>query len=374
MPRTRTYWLWTLLAVIGILLLSSCRMGGQPALRAYLSANQAQLDRPYSVDDRPVRFEVVPGASARAIGQQLQDAGLIGDDLLFEAYVRVNGLDAKLGAGTFVLSPAMSMVAIVEQLQRAQSASVTVTIPEGWRLEQIADYLADSGIFSADPTEGESYRRRALTSELTGLDVGRYVFLQGRPAGASLEGYLFPDTYELPAELTVANDVLARQLDNFATRVVPLYERAVAAGETQLSLYEVLTLASIVEREAVVAEERPTIASVYLNRLAAGIRSGSGSHGAICVGLSAGSRPVVEDANFSRRIRRGRQPLQHLSLRRLTPGPICNPGLESIEAVLQPEQHEYLYFVALPDGTGRHVFSQTWEEHTENVRRYLQGN
>lgn len=113
------------------LVLAACRLGGQPALGAYLRANERQLTRPYSVDDRPVRFVIEPGTPARMVAQQLQEAGLIGDDLLFEAYVRVNGLDARLNAGTFVLSPSMTMVEIVETLQHAQAAAVTVTIPKG---------------------------------------------------------------------------------------------------------------------------------------------------------------------------------------------------------------------------------------------------
>lgn len=374
MLYTVRFWSPLLLAALVMLFVTSCRVGGQPALRAYLSANQAQLTRPYSVDDRPIRFEVEPGAPARAIGQRLQEAGLIGDDLLFEAYVRVNGLDANLSAGAFVLSPAMSMVEIVEQLQHAESAAVTITIPEGWRVEQIADYLIAGDIFAANAAEGDAYRRRALAGDLTGLDAGRYAFLQERPAGASLEGYLFPDTYEVPAELAVANDLLARQLDNFAAQVLPRYERALAAGETDLSLYEVLTLASIVEREAVVAAERPRIASVYLNRLAADMRLEADPTVQYALGYQPATNQWWKTPVFLEEYNTVDSPYNTYLYPGLPPGPICNPGLSSIEAVLQPEQHDYLYFVAVPDETGRHVFAQTWEEHTENVRRYLQGN
>ena len=111
--------------------------------------------------------------------------------------------------------------------------------------------------------EAERYRTHAALGDLTGLDVARYNFLQERPAGASLEGYLFPDTYALPPGAS-ALDLLSRQLDVFAQRVVPLYQEARATGTTQLSLYEVMTLASIVEREAVVAAERPAIAEVKI--------------------------------------------------------------------------------------------------------------
>lgn len=356
-----------------LLALSACRLGGQPALSAYLAANQQQLTRPFSVDDRPVRFTVEPGTPARVIGQNLQAAGLISDDLLFEAYVRVNRLDARMNAGTFILTPAMTLVEIVEILQHAEAAAITITIPEGWRIEQIGDYVEGAAIFASNPAELEAWRRQALTSDLTGLDPTRYEFLQGRPAGVSLEGYLFPDTYEIPAEAPTATDLLQRQLDNFAAQVPPLYEIAITAGDTTLSLYEVLTLASIVEREAVVPEERPAIAGVYLNRLAAGIKLEADP----TVQYAMGYQPAADQwwktpvtlAEYSA----VDSPYNTYLYPGLPPGPICNPGLSSIQAVLQPEQHDYLYFVALPDGSGRHVFATTFEEHTENVQEYLQG-
>ncbi|MCH5376026.1 MAG: endolytic transglycosylase MltG, partial [Planctomycetes bacterium] len=223
-----------------------------------------------------MRFVVEPGTPARAIGEDLVAAGLISDDLLFEAYVRVNNLAERLEAGTFMLAPSMTMVEIVEALQDAEATSITVTIPEGWRLEQVAEYLDEIGLFTdydaaQETTGADSYREQALSGDLTGLDPALYPFLQDRPAGASLEGFLFPDTYDVPAVGTVPADVLSRQLDNFAAKVIPAYEEAVANGTTNLDLYAVLTLASIVEREAVIPEERPDIAAVYLNRIENGI-------------------------------------------------------------------------------------------------------
>jgi UPF0755 protein len=365
--------LHTALIVWAVLSLAACSLGGRPALRAYLAANESQLTRPYSVDDRPVRFEVAPGTPARAIGQQLQEAGLIDDPLLFEAYVRVNELDSRMSAGTFILSPAMTLVEIAEILQHAEASAVTVTIPEGWRVEQIADYLVEADIFAGNPTAGDDYRRQATTSDLTGLDASRYPFLGERPAGVSLEGYLFPDTYDVPAEGATAADLLSRQLDNFAARVPDLYEAAVAAGDTDLSLYEVLTVASIVEREAVVPEERPAIARVYLNRLAADMRLEADPTVQYAMGYQPESEQWWKTPVFLEEYSSVVSPYNTYLNAGLPPGPIANPGLSSIQAVLQPEEHDYLYFVALPDGTGRHVFAQTWEEHVENVQRYQQG-
>ena len=231
-------------------------------LSAYLQTHRDQLAQRASATPQPTQFVIEPGTPARTVAQNLQDAGLISDARLFEAYVRANNLGNRLQAGTFTLSPDMTLVQIAEALQNARAAEISVTIPEGWRLEQIADYLNSTGQLN-----GVAYRRLASEGNLADLGPGSYDFLVGRPAGAGLEGYLFPDTYQLPAAGATAADLIRRQLDDFARRVLPLYEEALSQGRTSLTLHEVITLASIVEREAVVAEERPMIAGVYLNRL-----------------------------------------------------------------------------------------------------------
>lgn len=340
--------------------------------RAYLQGRQAQVEQAVSTDPRPVRFRVEPGTPARLIGQQLQTAGLISDARLFEAYVRVTGVAAQLEAGDFVLSPAMTMAEIVTTLQAAEATSVTVTIPEGWRVGQIADYLGAAAIFS-DTVALDRYRTQVLSGQLTDLDVAAYPFLVDRPANASLEGYLFPDTYEIPALNAVAADVLRRQLDTFAARVLPVYNEAVTSGTTTLSLYELLTLASIVEREAVVAAERPAIARVYLNRLAQGIKLEADPTVQYAMGYQAATGQWWKTPVFLEEYSSVDSPYNTYLYPGLPPGPIANPGLSSIHAVLAPDDHNYLYFVALPDGSGRHVFAETFAEHSENVQRYLRG-
>jgi len=320
-----------------------------------------------------VRFEVAPGTPARTIGRNLVAAGLIEDDLLFEAYVRVNGLAARLEAGTFILAPSMTMAEIVEALQQAEAASVTITIPEGWRLEQVVEYLDEAGIFAGTEGALEQYHSQVTGGDLTGLDPARYAFLQDRPAGAGLEGYLFPETYEIPAEGTLPADVLSRQLDTFAVRVIPAYEEAVQAGTTAYDLHTVLTLASIVEREAVVPEERPDIAGVYLNRLAVGMRLEADPTVQYAMGYQEESGQWWKTPVFLEEYSSVISPYNTYLNDGLPPGPISSPGLSSIQAVLTPAQHDYLYFVAVPDGTGRHVFALTFDEHVVNVQRYLSG-
>ncbi len=365
--RLQRHWAPMLLLFAAALLLVGCSRLGQPGMRMYLDRNSAALDQSASSYSRPVHFTIAPGMAARSIGQELQRFGLIRDPELFEAYVRLNDLDAKIQAGVYVLDPSMTLREVVAAIQHADNESVSVTVLEGWRFEQTADYLTKADVLS-DPARGEAYRSLAASAV---IDPQRYPFLNDRPRGASLEGYLFPDTYQIPAQNATAIDVITRQLDTFAERIVPRYEEARRRGTTDLSLYEVLTLASIVEREAVVAEERPTIAGVYLNRLASGIKLDADPTVQYAMGYQAAKgqwwkTPVsleeydTVDSPYNTYLNAG-----------LPPGPIAASSLSSIEAVLNSEKHNYLYFVAIPDGQGRHVFASTYEEQVQNVAKYM---
>ncbi len=351
-----------LAGLLALLLLGAC--SGNTMQAAYLQTNRDQLSVPASLTPQPARFVVLPGAAARTIAHDLDVAGLIKDAQLFEAYVRVNGLSERLQAGVYSLSPSMTIPEIAQALQHGRPDSLTVTVPEGWRIEQVGDYLKNSGLL-----DGDAYRQMA-GGDLAGLDTAGYGFLDLRPAGASLEGYLFPDTYALPLQGATSADLVKDQLDDFAMQVLPVYQQAFADGTTHLTLHEALTLASIVEREAVVDDERPVIAAVYLNRLGQDMRLQADPTVQYGMGFQTGTgqwwkNPVSLDeyATVNSRYNTYLYP-------GLPPGPICNPGLASVRAALNPAKHDYLYFVAMP-GTGRHVFARTYEEHLANVSRYL---
>jgi UPF0755 protein len=355
--------------IVGTLALAAC--SSDQLLGAYLEANRDALQRPAAAAPRPMQFVVQPGSTARTIAENLQNAGLISDARLFEAYVRVNGLAEKLQAGAYTLSPSMTPVEIAKTLQRALAPGISVTIPEGWRLEQTADSLNASGFL-----EGAEYLRLASDpdwrpqADEAGQEFLSLSFLDARPAGATLEGYLFPDTYQLLKERATAGDLLSRQLQNFARLAVPAYEQATVGGSTELSLHEVLTLASIVEREAVLDEERPAIAGVYLNRLANGMKLDADPTVQYAMGYQPATGQWWKTPVSLEEYGAVDSPYNTYLFEGLPPGPIASPGIESIRAVLDPARHDYLYFVALPDGSGRHAFSRTYEEHLENVRRY----
>ena len=359
-----------LLLVSVTLALGACSAAGEPGLSIYLRTHRADLDKPSGTAIGPQRFVIEPGMAARTVAENLANHGLISDPTLFEAYVRVNDLDDKLQAGVYTLEPTMTVREIAEALQQSIAESVMVTIPEGWRVEQAADSLAEAQAFD-DPAQAEVYRTIVTTGDLSALDAARWPFLAERPAGAGLEGYLFPDTYALLAENAEATGLVASQLDAFAARVAPRYAQAVAAGATDLTLHEVVTLASIVEREAVVPAERPAIARVYLNRLLAGTVLNADPTVQYAMGYQPATGQWWKTPVTLEEYGAVDSPYNTYLYPGLPPAPIAAPGLSSIEAVLAPDASNYLYFVALPDGSGRHVFATTYEEHLENVARYL---
>lgn len=324
-------------------------------LGIYLNLRLDEIESPPSTDDMPIPFSIQPGENGTTVALRLERLGIIRDAELFRLLLRYWGVDAQLEAGDYLLRRNMSMPEVASQLQHGRLRAKKVTIREGLRAEEIAHLLAIEGL-----VDQEEFIR------LVRDDAFHYDFLRDRPASApkTLEGFLFPDTYEFPVNITTTA-LIDIMLQNFDQRVtMEMRQQALDRG---LTLFQVLTLASIIEREAVVPEERPIIASVYLNRLRQGIL------------LQAD--PTVQYAKgYDPQTGRWWPPLSLEELQSvdspfntfrhpgLPPGPICSPGLASIEAVLNPTDTKYLFFHAKGDGT--HAFAETYEEHLENQRKY----
>ncbi len=226
-------------------------------LELYLRLQGPALDETASDDGTLRPFKIALGETAFSISERLQDQGLIRDANLFRLTMRVRGLDKRLAAGDFDLAPNMTMAEIAERLQRPRIQEIVVTFPEGMRAEEVADQLNVQGVM-----DGEAFLSLVRGGAATARALGDYPFV---PDGATtLEGYLFPDTYRLPARATPA-DLIQRMLDNFGRRLTPDIEQAIA--QKGRSLEQVINVAAIVEREARRADERPLISSVYWNRL-----------------------------------------------------------------------------------------------------------
>jgi UPF0755 protein len=304
--------------------------------------------RPVSrVDARPRTVVIPQGATARTIGALLADAGVARRAWAVVLVARALGVAERLRHGEYALRPDQSTPEIVRLLARGETVRHRVTIPEGSTVAQVADLLAAEGLVDRD-------RFLALA-----LREGRRI---GRPILAdlpidSVEGYLFPDTYDFTRGLDEAA-VLGRFLDHLDAKLDPALRTAAAARGW--SLHDLLTVASMIEREAQVPDERPVVAGVIVNRLARGMRLeidatvlyALGSHKA-----ALALRDLDVDSPYNTYRRAG-----------LPPGPIANPGLAAITAAAHPAEVPYLYYVLRPDG--RHHFSRTYEEHLRAVRRY----
>jgi len=329
-------------------------------IELYLRFREADLMRPAAETTTRVRFTVSPGETAAQIADRLEQEGLITDADLFRLYIRHEGIDARLEAGEFELSPGMTIPEIAQALLQARAREVVVTIPEGLRAEEVAELLEQ-----AEVTDGDAFLALVRSGDLSSVGLSGYDFLTDRPEGASLEGYLFPDTYRFPVNAQPA-EILRIFLDNFDRRVTPeLRQEAAARG---LSLYTVLTLASIVERETALPEERPIVASVYFNRLAKGMHLNADPTVQYAMGYQPDTGQWWKSPVTLEEYRSVISPYNTYLNPGLPPGPICSPGLSAIEAVIRPADTDYLYFVAT--GDGGHVFARTLEEHQANIKRY----
>ncbi len=321
--------------------------------RLFLQANDLTL--PHDVYGAKHPFAISLGEPTITIAERLESQGFISNAEAFRNFLMYSGMDTTLQAGDYELSPGMTALEIAHALQDATPADVMFHILPGWRIEEVAAALPTSGLnitpqdfeqAAANPPEGSGFR-----SEL--------------PPGASLEGFLYPDAYTLPRDTTL-NELIDQLWQGFDAHVDSDLRQGFERQE--LSLFQAVTLASIVEREAVVDEEMPLIASVFLNRLAAGLKLDSDPTVQYALGYNQDQKtwwtnPVsLDDLQFDSLYNTYLYP-------GLPPGPIANPGLDALIAVAFPDQTPYYYFRAACDGSGRHVFAETFEEHVANECR-----
>lgn len=288
------------------------------------------------------RVVIPPGATMRVAADSLSSAGVIRFPRAFRLYVRATGRDRSVKPGTYLLARDASWNAITESLVRGRGLVFTVAIPEGWNVEEITAAVARDVKIPAESLEAavrDSALRRAL-------DVPT----------PTLEGYLFPATYTFPDGAS-ASDVVRAMVREFERRWKPEWDARLQA--LAMSRHDIVALASIVELEARVPEERPIISAVYHNRLKRGMALQADPTVQYALGRHV-SRVLYRDLQVDSRYNTYRY-------RGLPPGPIASPGSASIEAALFPADVPFLYFVAHPDG--HHEFRRTFREHTEAIRQ-----
>lgn len=323
-------------------------------LRLQLVSRQAELDAPYSSQSNPLRFTIQPGSGAYAIASALKDAALIRDHELFSDYARVEGYDRRFEAGVYFLNQTQSIRQIAQILTDSSQSFIPFRTLEGARIEELPDTIDANGLFGFT---GAEFLALVTDSAAHPEDFLSWVEL---PQGASLEGFMFPDTYQLPPQITpvALRDTL---LQTFRERVgEPLRDAALAQN---LTLFQAVTLASIIEREAVWRDEHALIASVYRNRLA--INMALEADPTVQYGIQ-GARgnwwPQITRADYRAVI----SPFNTYLHAGLPPGPIASPSLSAIRAAIEPESSEYFYFRAACDNSHYHNFAKTFDEHLQN--------
>jgi len=286
----------------------------------------------------PVVITIEAGQSGSSVARTLKKEGVIRSTILFKLLFKLTSDPSDLKAGKFDLRKNMSDLEVINCIKSGNCSHFEkVTFLEGWRSEEIAEELAAHGITNAQEF----------------LTVVRE---------KKLEGKLYPSTYLFEPN-TPAKKVVQKMLDQYQKNIAPLFK----AYPTDLSEEQVLTLASIVEREALVSDERPKIAAVYLNRFHIGKKLEADPTVQYALGFN-----VKENRHWKKGLTyadlKTDSPYNTYRYGGLPPGPICNPGAESVKGVLNPEpDFEALYFVA--DTGGRHVFSKTFDEHRRHIKR-----
>lgn len=304
--------------------------------------------KPVSTNDSVRDFLITKGASAASVANKLQSEGFIKNSLAFKLYVQIAGKAGRIQAGEYALSPNLSLFQIVEELLRGPK-EIWVTVPEGFRREEVAEKFA-AGLLKDD--------------EETFINE----FLQ---ASSGKEGFLFPDTYIFP-KVASTSAIVNKLISTFEVRVDSQLDADIE--RSAYSLNQIITMASVVERETITEGERPIVAGILYKRLQAGwpLQADATLQYAIgstkCKVQSTGCKwweiPEVADRKLV-------SPYNTYRNNGLPPAPIANPGLSSITAAIYPEESEYWYY--LHDEKGKIYYARTLEEHNDNIRKYITG-
>lgn len=328
---------WTAIAVVAAVLL------GSGLFLAFGTSHT--IERSDRDAGENIYMVVKPGTTASEISDRLMQLGVIDSRLRFWWLMKLQGDASKFKTGTYAFTPHMDEQAVLDKLVAGDTTVVKFTIPEGFGIKEIAKRLADEGLVDEQEFLAEA------------KDFAPYDYMKKRPnVRYAAEGYLFPDTYVIHSDVS-AEGIMKMMAEDFDTRLTPaLRQQAAAKG---LSIHDLITLASLVEKEARYDEDRPIIAQVFFKRLQMGMPLQSDT---TLQYLMAGPKEDVsiEDTKID-------SPYNTYQHEGLPPGPIASPGMKSILAVLNPANTDYLYFVA--DRQGHNHYSQTYDEHLAIVEQ-----
>jgi UPF0755 protein len=312
--------------------------------------NQIYLASGSATEKKTVLVE--KGDNALVVGDRLAKGGMITGKYYLAYYLWKNGQLHNLVAGVYEFSPGLKIPEIARIITGGQvaSTSIPITFPEGWTIKQMAARLSANG-FSGDEF-------LAIVNNPSQELKDKYKFLSEIPAGKSMEGYLFPDTYYFAKDAT-AQDIVEKMLKNFDAKISANMLADVA--KQNKSLYDIVTMASILEGEVASAEDRKIVAGLFWNRIAAGMALGSDATLEYVLGTNDKQHSIAQtkiDSPYNTYLYKG-----------LPPGPVSNPGLLAITAALYPTDSPYNYFLSDPK-TGKTIFAKTFAEHIANKAKY----
>jgi len=303
-----------------------------------------QIRTPLNPTGETKIFKVSKGDSAKVIAENLKDTGLIKNPFLFRLYIFLALSQYSLKPGEYELSSKMPIRDIGDTLVLGGVNEVIITIPEGFGLKQVEDRLVGAGLAKRDELMNYKFSK----------DVPP--ILSDKPKSASLEGYLFPDTYRFFKDATLS-DVISKMIDNLSNKLTP--DLKIAIKNSSHSTYEILNMASLVEKEISKDSDRPIVAGILWKRLKAGVPLQVDATLVYIVG-----RNEIYEAD-----KKINSLYNTYLYRGLPKGPIANPGLSAIKAAIFPDSSPYWYYLSAKDGTT--VFSKTLEEHNRNRAKYL---
>ena len=308
---------------------------------------------PKSFTPKPTVVNIPRGASPIMIAHILSSKNIIRTPGFFVFYVKLSSVDTKLKSGTYLMSPHFSMTKIIRVLQHLESNRVLekITIPEGYSLKKIYQLMDNKQLVS-----GTELKQFVSTSK--SIFVNKFEFLKLNPI-QSMEGYFYPDTYFFDKGITYRS-ICYTFLREFENKIIPVWEENKQSVPNNLSFHQVLTLASLIEKEARVKSEMPVISSVFHNRLRKGMRLASDPTVLYALGEPNKKIVLYKDLEV-------KSPYNTYRNKGLPPGPIASPSVDAFISALKPDKTPYFFFVATPEGS--HAFTRTYEEHLAVQRK-----
>lgn len=310
--------------------------------------NQVYFSHGISQSDKI--FEVKKGEGNAEIAANLQKEGIISNKIYFYYYLRTHALTNKLLPGNYQLNGKLTIPEVAVTLTEKKDEFIKVTFPEGWTMAQMAERLTANGF----PGDDFLTIAQKPSDEL----LAKFDFFNSLPKGKGLEGYLFPDTYFFSREAT-GNGIIQKMLNNFGEKLTPEIRQEITAQDK--NLYQILTMASILEGEVKSEADRKMVSGLFWNR----IKNSQALQSCATVAFVLGEKKLQYSFDDTRVV----SPYNTYLNKGLPPGPISNPGLVSILAALRPTESQYNYFLSDPN-TGETIFSKTLDEHNANKLKY----